>query len=359
MASLAGCGLPRSGPSPSELIESSIQKSGDAYVVLVDNRVAKATAPVPAPAFPSQFVHAPVIAPDRIRVGDTLALTVFESVDIGLLAGADTNAAALQAIQVDGDGFIFVPYAGRILAAGKTPEELRRIITEKLADVSPDPQVLVNRTAGDGATVSVAGGVGKQGVYPIERPNRTLTAMLATAGGVSVPPEVARITILRGRQRGQVWFEDVYEHPEFDVALRNGDRILVERDTRSFTALGATVAQRRIPFEKQTLTAVEAIAQVGGLATNLANPKGVFILRNEPAGTARAVVGSNDLTNPQRVVYVLDLTQPTGIFLAREFMIRDGDTVYVSEAPYVSLMKALSIVSGSLAPLNSAQNLGQ
>ncbi len=84
----------------------------------------------------------------------------------------------------------------------------------------------------------------------------------------------------------KIWFQDLFKHPEFDIALRGGDRILVEEDTRAFTALGATGAQARVPFESQTLSAVEAIAQVGGLSTAVADPTGVFIMRNEPAEIA-------------------------------------------------------------------------
>jgi len=88
------------------------------------------------------------------------------------------------------------------------------------------------------------GGVGGQGVYPIERPTRTLSAMLARAGGVQIPPEVAQITVIRGGKKGTIWFQDLFSHPEFDIALRGGDRILVQEDRRSFTALGATGCAR-------------------------------------------------------------------------------------------------------------------
>jgi len=46
---------------------------------------------------------------------------------------------------------------------------------------------------------------------------------------------------------------------------------------RSVTVLGATGSQNRVPFNTQTVSAIEAIAQVGGLNTGLADPKGVFI----------------------------------------------------------------------------------
>ncbi|MEL6644063.1 MAG: polysaccharide biosynthesis/export family protein [Pseudomonadota bacterium] len=353
---LAGCGLPRSGPTKSEIFSGSEMRAGDSFIVEVDDRVARATSTLPALGFGDGFLNAGVVGSDTIRPGDTLGLTIWENVEDGLLAQAGANSSQLNEVQVDGDGFIFVPYAGRVRASGNTPEAIRRIITDKLSAQTPDPQVMVQRMAGDGATVSLIGGIGGQGVYPIERPTRTLTAMLAQAGGVTIPPEIAQITVIRGGHTGTIWLSDLYEDPRLDIALRGGDRILVEEDQRSFTALGATGGQARVPFETQTITAIEAIATVGGLNSNLADPTGVFVLRQETPDVAGTVLGRPGMTEPARVAYVLDLTEPNGLFIAREFDIRDGDTVYVTEAPYTQFSKVLAAIVG---PLNTANSIDQ
>ena len=350
VALLAACGLPRTGPNKGEIFSGSVQRQGDAFVISVNDRVTRATSITPSLGFSDAFKNAAILGSDTIRPGDTLGLTIWENVDQGLFG---TSPAPLQEVQVDGAGFIFVPYAGRIRAAGNTPEALRRIITEKLQDQTPEPQVEVRRVAGDGATVSLIGKVSAQGVFPIERPTRTLSAMLARAGGVSIEPEIAQLTVIRGDQRSQVWLQDLYKHPEFDIALRAGDRILVEEDTRAFTALGATGTQTRVPFESQTLSALEAIAQVGGLSANAADPTGVFVLRNEPAEIANRVLGRDDLQGAQRLIYVLDLTKPNGMFMARDFVIRDEDTLYVTEAPFTQWSKAIAALTGSLSAVNT------
>ena len=350
VALVAACGLPRTGPNKGEIFSGSVQRQGDAFVISVNDRVTRATSITPSLGFSDAFKNAAILGSDTIRPGDTLGLTIWENVDQGLFG---TSPAPLQEVQVDGAGFIFVPYAGRIRAAGNTPEALRRIITEKLQDQTPEPQVEVRRAAGDGATVSLIGKVSAQGVFPIERPTRTLSAMLARAGGVSIEPEIAQLTVIRGDQRSQVWLNDLYKHPEFDIALRAGDRILVEEDTRAFTALGATGTQTRVPLESQTLSALEAIAQVGGLSANAADPTGVFVLRNEPAEIANRVLGRDDLQGAQRLIYVLDLTKPNGMFMARDFVIRDEDTLYVTEAPFTQWSKAIAALTGSLSAVNT------
>lgn len=350
---VASCGLPRSGPTKREIFAGSVLNDGDAFVVTVSDRVTRATGVVPALGFSDSLRMAHPIGADTIRPGDTLGLTIFENVDDGLLAGTGQNASAIDEVQVDSGGFIFVPYAGRIRAAGNTPDRLRTIITERLDAQTPDPQVIVRRLAGDGATVSVVGMVGAQGVFPIERPNLMLTAMLATAGGVTAEPDVAQVTVVRGNVTEKVWLQDLYKIPDLDIAMRDGDRVLVEEDGRAFTALGATGSQSRLTFASQTLSAIDAISQVGGLNSNLADPTGVFVFRNEPEEIARQVLGRDDIVGTQRFAYVLDLTEPNGVFLARDFVIRDGDTVYVTEAPFVTWNKTVSALTGSLASANA------
>lgn len=353
----ASCSLPKVGPNKREIFAGSVQKQGDAFIVSVNDRVTRATAVVPALGFSDSFVNAGRLTSDTIRPGDVLGLTIWENVDDGLLANEATNATTLEEVQVDSAGYIFVPYAGRLRASGNTPEQLREMITNKLEDQTPDPQVQVRRVAGDGSTVSLTGAVGGQGVYAIERPTRTLSTMLARAGGVAIEPEIAQITVIRGKEQGKIWFQDLFNHPELDIALRGGDRILVESDSRSFTALGATSSQARVPFESQDLSALEAIAQVGGLISTSSDPTGVFIFRNEPAAIANQVLGRDDLIGAQRMVYVLNLTQPNGLFTARDFVVRDEDTLYVTEAPYAQWTKTISLLASPLTPLASVDTL--
>lgn len=351
---LAACGLPRSGPTRGEIFSGSVMEEGDAFILTVDDRVNAIAGVTPALSFSEGFLDAAVLGSDTIQPGDILGLTIWENVDDGLLVPEGMNATVLDEVQVDGSGFIFVPYAGRIRAAGNTPEAIRRLISEKLEEQTPDPQVQVSRLAGDGSTVSIAGGVTAQGVYPIERPTRTLANMLANAGGLAITSEIAQVTVVRGAHTGTIWFEDLYSHPAHDIALRNGDQIIVQEDRRSFTALGATGTQTQVRFESQAISAIEALAQVGGLSSTTADPTGVFVFRNEPEAIARSLMGRDDLVGAQRVVYVLDLTRPNGIFFARDFAIRDEDTVYVTQAPFVQFNTVIAALTGTLSSVDAA-----
>ena len=141
--------------------------------------------------------------------------------------------------------------------------------------------------------------------------------------------------------------QDLYDNPALDVALRPGDRIIVEEDRRSFTALGATTGQSRVPFNKRDMSALEAIATVGGLDGRSADPTGIFIFRDELAEVANRVLARHDLVGPQRMAYLLNLTQPEGLFSARDFVIRDEDTIYITESPFSSWARVLAVATAA------------
>ena len=354
---LSACALPRSGPTKAEIYGTGTDTQGDAFVVKVTRSVAEITDIVPRLGFSSSFRNAPLIGSDVVSPGDTLAITVYENVkDEPLLGNTGQRISALSTVQVDGDGFIFIPYAGRILAANQTPDGLRQTITRLLEDQTPDPQVSVVRTAGTGSSVSIAGQAVGAGVFPIEASTRTLATMLARSGGITIDPGIAIVRVTRGNQTGAVWLKDLNRDPKLDIALRPGDKIVVEKDSRSFIALGATGGQNLVPFESERLSALEAIASAGGLSTVTADPTGVFILRDEDPKVANAVLGRTDLVGSQRMVYVFDLTGPSSLFEARDFQIRDGDTLYVTEAPFVQWQKTLSAITGSTGAVTTLTN---
>ena len=141
-----------------------------------------------------------------------------------------------------------------------------------------------------------------------------------------------------------------------DIALRDGDRILIEADQRSFVIMGATGSQAQVGFGQREISALEAISRVGGLSSNAADPKGVFVLRKEAQSVARRVVGDAEIKGERHLIYVLNLTEPDALFLARDFSIRDQDTIFVTEAPITTWDKTLRGIVGSLGATTGLTN---
>ena len=356
VVAVASCTVSRDGPTKREIFEGSVMRSGDAHIIMVNKRVSQAANQPQALGFSHALRAGALTGGDTIRPGDIIRLNVYENVPEGLLAPSGTNNAVIEELQVDDAGFIFVPYAGRIRAAGHSPDALRRILTQSLDEQTPDPQVMVARAQGDSATVSVTGGVGAQGVYPVTRSANRLSSMIATAGGISIPLETAQVLITRGNRQDKAWLQDIYSNPSLDIAMRAGDRILLRQDQRAFTVLGATGSANRMTFDTRQISAIDAIAMVGGLDPLRADPTGVFIFRDEIPEVATEILGIGQFVTDVRFVYVLDLTAPTGMFNARDFKIRDGDTIFVTEASSVLWARQISALTGTLTAAGSLRN---
>ena len=355
---LGACGLPRSGPYYSELTEGEAPADYGFEILPVSADITRVTRVDERSGFSVSFLKTRAEPYYLVSSGDTLGITGWENSDEGLLSPTGVGASALPHTKVDESGKIFVPYVGRMQASGRSLSQLRRAIMRQLAGKTVDPQVDVFPVEKTGRSVSVQGVVGAPGLYPIDKLTTHILPMMAKAGGVKIDPEAVRIKLRRGRIQGEIWLTDLYDAPDNDVHLRAGDHIIVERDRRIFTALGAVSANQTVQFPTREVSLVRAMGIAGGLRDQTADPTGVFIFREEPVDIARRLFPDRDISRPVRVAYIVDLTRPEGLFLARDFFMRDRDTMYVTSAPYVRWLKILQAISPLISFGGAARSLG-
>ncbi len=355
---LGACGLPRSGPSYSEIDPSGAPADYGFEVLPLTPAITRATTVSENSKFDVSFLQTKAEPYFLIERGDTLAITVWENADEGLLNAAGVGATPLPQSKVDERGRIFVPYVGLVRASGRTLTQLRREISKRLAGKTVDPQVDVFPVEQTGRSVSIQGVVNAPGIYPIDRLTTHILPMLAKAGGVGIDPEVVRIKLRRGRIQGEIWLTDLYDAHDNDVHLRAGDAIIAERDRRIFTALGAVSGNQTVQFPTREVSLVRALGIAGGLRENSADPTGVFIFREEPVEIAQRLFPERAITQPMRVAYLVDLTEPAGMFLARDFKMRDRDTIYVTTAPYIRWLKILQAISPIINFGGAARSVG-
>jgi polysaccharide export outer membrane protein len=86
-------------------------------------------------------------------------------------------------IRIDLNGYIDLPFVGRVRAAGATVEILRTELEAKFAAIIREPQVTVNVEEFRSQPVSVIGAVNTPGVHQI-RGKKTLVEVLSLAGGL-------------------------------------------------------------------------------------------------------------------------------------------------------------------------------
>ena len=144
--------------------------------------------------------------------------------------------------------------------------------------------------------------------------------------------------------------------PTQNIRMAPQDRIQVEFAPRTYLVFGATGKVSQVQFDYRRLSLAEALARSGGLDDNRADPKSVFLFREEPQSTARAL-GLPATGSAVPVIYRADLSDPQNFFLMERLAMRDKDLIYVANARTVQLYKFLQLVYTIVTPAVTAREL--
>lgn len=281
-----------------------------------------------------------------IAPGDVLDVAIWDAEENSLLTSAGQRVARLQAIAVNSDGRIFIPFVGNMKVSGMSPQTAREQIETKLIATIPSAQVQISVVPGRANTANLVGGVNAPGVYPLPDRDYTLLSLVAQGGGVRSNIKSAQVRLMRGPVVYGITLERLYADPKLDTTLIGGDLVVVEEDDRYFLSLGATGSEALHNFPKDRVTALDALAIVGGVSDARADPQGILILREYAMSAVRPDLSSGP---PQtRVVFTMDLTTADGLFSAAKFDLQSGDLVYATENPVNAAQTVLSIFGSVL-----------
>jgi polysaccharide export outer membrane protein len=363
---LSGCAgfLPTVGPSKSDIValKAPIQ------VVDVDDVITRDLLALRIQRLFSETLQTDSAASRLAGPGDVLEVSIWEAAPATLFGAtgenlpgtiSTTHATTLPDQMVDDEGFISVPFAGRVPAAGKTLEAIEDDIVRRLTGKANQPQVLVRRTHNLSANATVVGEVNTSTRVQLLPGNEHLLDALAAAGGVRQPVNKTTIQVTRSNNVYSLPLETIIRDPRQNVTLLPGDVVTALFQPYSFMALGATGKNDEINFETQGISLSQALARSGHLIDQRSNPKGVFIFRFEPV-TALKWPHQPVKTTPEGfvpVVYRIDLSNPASFFVMQSFPIENRDVLYVSNAPANELQKFLNLLFTVAYPVLTAKQV--
>jgi polysaccharide export outer membrane protein len=162
----------------------------------------------------------PDAAAYRLQPGDVLHVSVWKEQD-------------LQAeVLIRPDGGVSFPLAGDVVAAGRTVDQVRADMAERIQHYIPDAAVTVSLKTTTGYKVYVVGKVNRPGEFPL---NRTIDVMqaISLAGGTTAFAKVDDIRIVRRSGERVTTLPFRYsqvargKHLEQDIQLQSGDTVVV------------------------------------------------------------------------------------------------------------------------------------
>ena len=354
---MSGCSLPRGAALSSEILREKQQENPSFQVVEVTRDNVNVIKEWPATGWKGSYrwinaqrgPQSPII-----RSGDQLSLVIWDSQENSLLISSAAKQANLDNLAVSTQGEVFIPYLGAVQVQNMTPDAAREKIQAALEPIIPSAQVQLSLQAGLRNSVDLVGGVVRPGSYPLPNRNYTIISLLAKGGGIlpNLRNPVVRLT--RSSNSYEILVERLMSEPQLNTTLRGDDKVVVEEDQRFFTALGATGREELVYFEREHITAMEALSTIGGLSDGRANLKSVLVLRDYPAAALHKNAAG---PNMQQVIFAFDLTTADGLFAARTFGINPQDTVFATEAVVTSARTVLGLIGSVVGVSNAVNNV--
>ena len=156
----------------------------------------------------------------KINPGDIISVSVWREADL------------TREVLIRPDGKFSFPLADDIDANGKSVEQIRELLVERLSRYIPDLVVSVSVLAINGNKVYVIGQVNRPGEISVN-PNIDVMQALSIAGGANPFAQVNDISILRRTENGLISIPFRYgdvekgKRLEQNIILRAGDVIVV------------------------------------------------------------------------------------------------------------------------------------
>ena len=296
----------------------------------------------------------------KVEVGDIIQVTIFEQNSGGLFVqeGAAIrpgNFIDLPPQTVDGAGYINVPYAGLIKAAGLTANEISNSIVNALSDLALAPQVVVSFDTRGGSEVSVLGDVEDADRFSLGFNQDRILDVIASAGGPNSPGYETWVSLQRGDDEYTILMDELLTNPKKNIYAQPNDTVYLYREPEVFNVYGAAQFQGSLSFDKRKLKLSEALARANGLRDTQADPAEIYIYKEEPIEYVRQLEDAVSLeyanleTEFVPVIYRLNLREHKGFFHAQKFPVQDQDTVYIANAESVEYIKFLDIISTTSA----------
>jgi polysaccharide export outer membrane protein len=285
-----------------------------------------------------------------------LNITVWDHPELTIPAGQFRSAEAAGTV-VGEDGTFFYPYVGVVQAAGRTVEEIREELTQRLSRYIERVQLDVRVASYRSQRVYVVGEVTQAGIQLVKDIPLTVLEAINNAGGVKPEADLRNITLTRDDQTYSINLLSLYEGGDItqNVLLKHGDllnipdsslnKVFVLGETGFSTAGtgGAGITglgmSRSIIMNKARLTLTEALSDAGGVNQVTSDAARIFVFRGG--------LGKSE-------IFHLDAKSPDALLLADRFPLQPRDVVFVDRAEGIRWNQIIAQLQPTLTLLNSA-----
>ena len=301
----------------------------------------------------SSSVPAALLAfkPEAYRIGanDVLYITVWDHPELTAPSGAQQQIDANGRL-VRPDGTIFYPYIGQVEAAGKTIEDLRSTIAERLKQYVDSPQIDLSVLRFASKKVILAGAVIKAGPMPITTSPLSVVEALGVSGVEPGNADLSGLTLTRDGHEYVLDLDTLNTSGSqlHNVFLKDGDQLyLPYNDRKKIYVMGEVLAPQAIRFKTKNMNLADVVGSVGGLNQTTSNGNALYVIR-----------GAENIDTQPAKVFQLDAQSPVAFAIANKFQLKPQDIVYVGPAQVTRWNRLISQLLPSATILGTGAAAG-
>ncbi|MBD3609169.1 MAG: polysaccharide biosynthesis/export family protein [Gammaproteobacteria bacterium] len=288
---------------------------------------------------PELLTSTQAITQYKIDSRDVLSILVWNHPQLMKGLASVSESGISTGITVQEDGYIYFPYAGRVYVAGKTIEQVRKIITAKLSKFIKTPQVSVAVARYASKRVYVLGEVENPKMIALSAYPLTMLEAIALAGGLKETASTQTAYLLRQGKRHSLPLNALLNsgRVEFNINLQEGDVLHIpDNVNEKVFVLGSVQKPMAYRLAGGRVSLSEVLAESGGLDPLRSDASKVYVIRG-------------NINKPE--IYHLDLESADALLLGEQFLLQSRDVIYVASSGISDWSRVLNLILPNIQTL--------